>query len=127
LRVRLDSAPALTHGSHRTLDDQWSDVARDTPGGFAGVIRENGVSVVFLTDTSKKAEALAALAERHVYYGTLAGTRVRAARWNFMQLAEWYRYLRVGLAVPVTLSDIDEGKNRITLGTADSASRAVVE
>lgn len=125
-RVRLDSAPALTHGPHRTMDDAWSDIARDTPGGFAGVIRENGVPTVFLTDTTKKAEASVALAARHMYYGP-AGPHVRAARWNFMQLAEWYRYFRVALDAPINFSDIDEGKNRITFGTADSASRTVVE
>src|SRR5581483_11668644 len=45
-RARLDSAPALTHGPIRSMDDDWSDYARDGPGGFAGVIISNGTPLV---------------------------------------------------------------------------------
>lgn len=126
-RVRLDSAPPLTHGPTRTVDDDWSDLARDTPGGFAGLILESGVPVVFLTDTTKKTEAIAALSARHLFSGNLSVARVRAARWNFMQLAEWFRYFQADLLAPITLADIDEAKNRITFGVADSSGKKVVE
>jgi hypothetical protein len=128
-RIRLDSAPTTTHGPGRTVDDEWSDIARDTPGGFAGLILENGVPVVFLTDTTKKADALAALTAKHVYSGNLSGARVRAARWNFMQLAEWFRYFQLNVyAEPgLTSADIDEAKNRITFGVRDSTAWKSVE
>jgi hypothetical protein len=126
-RVRLDSAPPLTHGPTRSVDDDWSDLARDTPGGFAGLILENNAPVVFLTDTIRKSDALTALSAKHLYSGNLSGAHVRAARWNFMQLAEWYRYFQVGLLAPITMADIDEAKNRITFGVADSSARRVVE
>jgi hypothetical protein len=126
-RVRLDSAPPLTHGPIRSVDDDWSDLARDTPGGFAGLILENNVPVVFLTDTMQKSAALPALAAKHLYNGNLAGARVRAARWNFMQLAEWFRYFQSALPAPIISADIDEAKNRITFGVPDSAARKTTE
>jgi hypothetical protein len=128
-RVRLDSAPPLTHGPSRTVDDDWSDLARDTPGGFAGLILESGVPVVFLTDTIKKSDALAALSAKHLYPPGLSNARVRAARWNFQQLAEWFRYFQIGVefTLPITLADIDESKNRILFGVPDSSTRKVVE
>lgn len=128
-RVRLDSAPTTTHGPGRTVDDEWSDIARDTPGGFAGLILENNTPVVFLTDTTKRAEALAALGAKNVYPPGLAGARVRAARWNFTQLAEWFRYFQINLefSTPIRSADIDEAKNRITYGVPDSAAWKTVE
>lgn len=128
-RIRLDSAPVTTHGPGRTVDDDWSDIARDTPGGFAGLILENNIPVVFLTDTTRKSDALAALTAKHVYSGSLSGARVRAARWDFLQLAEWFRYfqLNVYFMPGMTLADIDEAKNRITFGVHDSTAWRNVE
>ena len=128
-RARLDSAPATTHGPGRSVDDDWSDIARDTPGGFAGLILENNLPVVFLTDTTRKADALSALTAKHVYSGSLAGASVRPARWNFMQLAEWFRYFEntIEFQLAVTSADIDEAKNRITYSVADSSARKLVE
>jgi hypothetical protein len=126
-RVRLDSGPALTHGPIRSVDDDWSDLARDTPGGFAGLILENNLPVVFLTDTARKADALVALSTKHLYGGNLSNARVRAARWNFMQLAEWFRYFQVSLLAPIVSADIDEAKNRITFGVQGASARKVVE
>jgi hypothetical protein len=128
-RVRLDSAPTTTHGPGRTVDDDWSDIARDTPGGFAGLILENNLPVVFLTDTTKKADALAALTAKHVYTSGLTGATVRAARWNFQQLAEWFRYFQISVEfMPgMSFADIDEAKNRITYGVVDTAARKAIE
>lgn len=127
-RVRLDSAPLLTHGPTRSVDDDWADIARQVPGGFAGVILENGKPVIFLTDTTQRQQALAGLQSRLVIFGGLAGATFRAARWNFSQLAEWYRYLQIqSFTLPILASDIDEAKNRIMFGVRDSTARARVE
>lgn len=85
--------------------------------------------VVFLTDTTKKAEALAALAAKNLFGGNLGNARVRAARWNFTQLAEWFRYFQISVEFSpgMTSADIDEAKNRITYGVRDSSARASVE
>lgn len=127
-RARLDSAPLLTHGSDRTVDDEWADIARQVPGGFAGIILENGTPVIFLVDTTQRQQAFAGLQGRLSVPGGFAGAKVRAVRWNFAQLAEWYRYLQVHpLGAQISTSDIDEAKNRITFGAPDSTSRAKIE
>src|SRR5439155_17869761 len=81
--------------SLRDDDDRWAELAREVPGGFAGMMLEGGL-VVFLVDTTQRDAALAALAAR----GGLEGrdpkrVRVRKVRWNFAQLYDWYRYLNL--------------------------------
>src|SRR4051812_29370209 len=127
-RFRLDSAPADTHGPGRTVDDDWADLARTTPGGFAGLILENNAPVVFLVDTTQKQQALAALQAKN-FFPNVTSARVRAARWNFAQLAEWYRYFQLNVfANPgLAFADIDEAKNRIAFGVRDAASKSAVE
>jgi hypothetical protein len=127
-RARLDSAPALTHGRSRTVDDDWSDLARDLPGGFAGIILESNVPVVFLTDTTQKQQAFTALQARGTFGLNFTNARARAARWNFTQLAEWFRYFQVTPVENMWVSaDIDESKNRIEYGVRDAAARAALE
>jgi hypothetical protein len=121
-RARLDSAPPLTHGPIRTVDDDWSDLARDIPGGFAGIIVESNVPVVFLADTTEKQGAFAALQARNTFGFNFSTARARAARWNFTQLAEWFRYFQVTPVMNLWISaDIDEAQNRIEFGVRDSA------
>ena len=54
---------------------------------------------------------------------------MRAARWNFQQLAEWFRYFQINVEFSpgMTSADIDEAKNRITFGVQDAATRTAVE
>jgi hypothetical protein len=47
-------------------DDQWADLAREVPGGFAGVILANGQPALFLRDTTKAARAKEALGPNYV-------------------------------------------------------------
>jgi hypothetical protein len=127
-RARLDSAPPLTHGPVRTVDDEWADIARQVPGGFAGIILENGTPVIFLVDTTQRQQAFAGLQGRLSVPGGFAAAKVRAARWNFAELADWYRYLLVQpLWAQISSADIDEAKNRISFGAPDSTSRAKIE
>ena len=124
-RARLDSAPIFTHGPSRTVDDDWADIARQVPGGYAGIILENGTPVVFLVDTTQRQQAIAGLQGRLSVPGGFANAKVRAARWDFAELAEWYRYLQIEpLGAQISFADIDEAKNRIAFGAPDSTSRA---
>jgi hypothetical protein len=111
-----------------SIDDEWSDLARTVPGGFAGFTLESNALIVLLVDTTKKQGALDALGGSFPD-APYSSIRVRAARWNFFQLAEWYRFFQVGLrtTATITLTDIDEGANRITFGVHDAASRAALE
>ena len=110
--------------SFRDDDDRWADLAREVPGGFAGMMLEGGL-VVFLVDTTQRDAALGALAAR----GALGGrdprrVRVRKARWDFSQLIDWYHYLNLHVWHDrVVESDIDEEHNRITYGVMGEAAR----
>jgi hypothetical protein len=121
-------------GSARTPDDRWAELARRVPGGFAGVMyeaspsdgppRTTGRPIVMLVDPSRAAEAKAALGP-HLPGFDVAGADVRAVRWDFAQLHDWYRHLNRGIwqEPGVTMSDIDEAENRIVYGAADEAVR----
>ena len=133
LPTRLAAGLAPT-GGVRTPDDRWAELARRVPGGFAGVMyempapgaapRATGRPLLMLVDPSRAAEAKAALAP-HLQGFDVAGASVRAVRWDFAQLYDWYRYLngQVWLEPGVTMSDIDESENRIVYGAADEAVR----
>ena len=133
LPSRLAATLAPT-GAMRTPDDQWAELARRVPGGFAGVMyelpapgsppRTTGRPLLMLVDPARAAEAKAALAP-HLQGFDVAGASVRAVRWDFAQLHDWYRYLngQIWQEPGVTMSDIDESENRIAYGAADEAAR----
>ena len=137
-------APALAAqfrgDGDRSSDAMLADLSRRAPGGFAGVFYEGsgpasssgrptlGRPVLLLTDPSQASAAKAAIAPALPNFD-VAGAEVRKARWTFAQLYEWYRYLGNGpsgfwSAPNVTMSDINEVRNRIEVGVADEPSRA---
>ncbi|HEU5262317.1 MAG TPA: hypothetical protein VFU41_12940 [Gemmatimonadales bacterium] len=127
--VVRDSLPPIAHGVPATMDDQWAELAREVPGGWGGMILE-GWPVIYLVDTTKRAEVAAVLAARGALQGIDPGqVRVRQARWDFAQLYDWYRYLNLHVWSDsgLVMSDIDEAANRITYGVLDEAARRRVE
>ncbi|HYO74299.1 MAG TPA: hypothetical protein VEU33_50320, partial [Archangium sp.] len=126
LAATLEPRPAPT-----TPDDQWAHIAREVPGGFAGVLYDNGQPVLMLTRPQEAQEAKAALASRFPPgFFDVAKAEVRRARWDFAQLADWDAYLGTqGLWRPengVRSGGMDEAENRIVYGVLDAASRARV-
>jgi hypothetical protein len=126
-----ESAP-ITATFGRTIDDDWADIARTTPGGFAGVIyaTPDGDPTILLTDTTQAAAAKSALkpllAQMNPMFD-VSGAAIRQARWNAAQLQDWYHYLVVQpiwAGSNVTAADIDEAANRIRINTMDSISQA---
>jgi hypothetical protein len=121
-------------GGFRTVDDMWADLARRTPGGFAGVMYDTPVAsagrggqgrpILMLTDPARAAEARVALAP-HLAGFDVANAEVRAVRWNFAQLYDWYQYVNqtAWQERGITMSDIDEAANRLVYGAADEAAR----
>jgi len=123
---------AITGTFGRTIDDDWADIARTIPGGFAGVVyaTAGGNPTILLTDTTQAASARAALkpllAQMNPMFD-VDGAAVRQARWNAAQLLDWHHYLAVQpiwAGSNVTSTDIDEAANRIRINTADSVSQA---
>jgi hypothetical protein len=115
----------------RTQDEQWADIARQVPGGFAGVLYDNGQPVLMLTRPEEAQEAKAALASHFSPdFFDVARAEVRVARWDFAQLADWYAYLGTqGIWRPengVHSGDKNEAVNRIVYGVLDAAAKARV-
>jgi hypothetical protein len=123
----LDSLPVDAYSN--SADGRWARVARTVPGGWGGGwFVDKGVFTIYLTDPSRRADALAAL-NRLAVDGHRWGSdlQVRHGRWSFAQLYDWYRYLnlRIGM-VDLSGSDIDEAQNRLVYSvTSDSAKRAL--
>lgn len=92
-------------------DDHWADLARTTPGGFAGVFYDSAhTPILMLTRPAEASAAIDALAGK-TGFPTHTAT-VRQARWDFAQLVDWFNYLLPRLEIPVT-ADKDEALNRI--------------
>jgi hypothetical protein len=129
---------------HPDDDTEWAQVARIIPGGFAGVYFEplsdtaargaEGAArqrlVIRLVDTTQRKQAIAALEPflryRYRYLRSyLAEAIAVPARWTYVQLYEWYRYLnrQVWPLGGVTMSDLDEGNNRIMYGVESPVAR----
>jgi hypothetical protein len=110
-------------------DARWARIARVVPGGWGGgLFLADGVPTMYLTDTSRRAEAVAALNQRAVDGRTIGpDVHVRQGRWSFAQLYDWYRYLnqRIG-NVAISGTDIDQAHNRLLYAvTSESAKRAL--
>lgn len=107
-------------------DDKWADLAGTVPGGFAGVWFENPGQkpILMLTRPAEAAAAKAAL-NGQVPGFPIASAEVRQARWDFLQLVNWYNYA-VSQGVfdveGVTLGDKNERLNRIVFGAVDTVA-----
>lgn len=124
LRVPPDSS------AYPTMDDQWAATARWVPGGWGGFFLDGGRPTVYLVHPEQRQEALAAL-----YAVGLGGplydvrtAQVREGRWDFAQLYDWYRYikLRIGWSDGLYSTDIDEVRNRLSFGV-DTTAKADLE
>jgi hypothetical protein len=117
---------SLPNGVHfSSTEENWARVAREIPGGFGGVIRQDGGLLVYLVDTTQRTEAAAALIARRVVSSSDA-PRIRAARWSFDQLYDWNRYIILRYSLPnrdVIGWGIDEHKNRLAFDVVDESSR----
>lgn len=107
----------------------FAALAKEVPGGFAGVFRNNSQAVLLLTNPARQAEAKAALEPyiANLYGIDMAAVDVRTARWNFAQLVNWYTYLfrhtPVAETPGITRSDTDVTLNRILITVANVADR----
>jgi len=117
------SAPLETH------DDLLQRVARQV-SGFGGMfIDEDGRLAVYLLDTAQLGAAEAAIA---TVFGPeripLGGVRALQGQYSVTQLKQWHDRLGDLFAVSsVTLTDLDEAKNRVRVGVEDDAAVGAVE
>jgi len=124
--ARVESLPPRP--SYRHPDNEFEDAARVVPGGFGGVLVQDGWPAFYLVDTTQHAAAQAALATQFpILYSP--SSRVLQGRWDFAQLHDWFRYLqmRLGPLGLIGLSDVDEAKNRIHFGVVNEQARPKIE
>ncbi len=133
-------APAVAQsGGVRTIDEIWAEIARQVPGGWGGLFYEptsrasgadtQGPLTMYLVDPRQREAAVTALIRLLEREGMLVPGLSRAqvwqGRWDFAQLYDWYVYLNpyVWQVEGVTMTDIDESRNRIEYGVLDEAVR----
>ena len=136
--LAISAAPRAVFKTH---DDELAELADRLPG-FGGVYFDSsGQLVVRLKEISRIEEARVKLREFLVAQsagsGVLADRRVAQlsdmkavpAAYDFRELHRWYRALKNPILAldPVTMGDIDERRNRIFIGVADSLGLASVE
>lgn len=136
--LAISTAPG---SAFKTYDDELVDLAERLPG-FGGVYFDStGQLAVRLKDINRLEEARlklrefflaqsagsAALADRRI--GQLGDLKAVPATYDFVELRSWYRTLRDPILALdlVTMSDIDERRNRIFIGVADSLGLEMVE
>jgi hypothetical protein len=126
----LTPAPPVESREHfRSFDEQEAEIARGPVPGYAGRLAEGPCRlIVLLTDTLAQAAAAesyftTAPSGRPGCGGSLR-FRFQQVRYDFAQLYDWYvGQIRPVFAEPgVSMTDIDERQNRITLGVVDSAA-----
>lgn len=122
--------PAPDEGRHQgTLDDLLLEVARQVPGFGGMFIDQDGRLAIFLLDPADVAvaeEAIAAVFGRERI--PAGGVVAVQGQYSLLQLKEWYDRLGSLFSIPgVALTDLDEGRNRLTVGVQGSEARPVVE
>jgi hypothetical protein len=111
-----------------TYDDKLAAIAEREPA-FGGMYNDNGVLTVVLVDTTRPLETV-----RSAITGVLGAARlnsmpIRARRgeYSFTQLYAWGKNLPPLFSIDGVIStDLDEAKNRITVGVRDGAVEASV-
>jgi hypothetical protein len=108
------------------MNVRWAALAARVPGGFAGVHMDNGMPVLRLVDVSQAPEAKAALAGIFDERFDIADADVRAARWDYRQLMDWwyFLYLRKGIMPGASgYMGVDVLQNRVQYGVEDARQR----
>ena len=100
-------------------DDRWAAIAERVPG-FAGWWRDGDTAVVMLVDTTRRADAVKAIAPelrgRHI-----RTIRVQRADFDFKELRDWKHAVPLDTVYHMAMVDADEVRNRIVVGVTDSS------
>ena len=113
---------SLPRRGRLTIDDEWADIARQVPGGWGGYFfdLEDGTYTTYLVDPSKRDEATAALLDFGI---DIRQARVKQGLWDFAQLYDWDRYIRIRLnesfALQFPSKSINRALNRLVYGAPD--------
>ena len=127
-RARLSAFNQALTTKIATQDDHLEEVAAQEPA-FAGMFVENGQLIVMLTDLSRPVSAVRG-AITSVFTDprfTTIPIQTRQAKYGWSQLYAWGTVLPRAFSVPgVTVTDLDEVDNRISIGIANDAAKTPV-
>jgi hypothetical protein len=135
LCARMDQALASssTFGDVVTGPDlMWVFVARFVPGGFGGFFLGPRGTTMWLQAPERLDEVRRVATRASTcrgapgILGLLASTaEAQQGRFDYVQLVTWYGQLSAALGpdAELTLSDVDEGRNRLTFGFRTDAAR----
>ena len=124
----VEETPALRAAAQDPAPSQEA-MARAVPGFGGYFLDAQGHPVVYLRDPAGRAVAERALTRFLARRGVSAGDLVvRRGRFEYAQLAEWYRRARLaGFQIPgVFLGDIDEARNQLRFGIQGVAVREML-
>ena len=120
----------LSQEWRETLDEKLAKVAERAPG-FGGMFFCDDEGTIggaflclYLTDPSWQQEAETAIKE--VFGAEYLKHRVKVLQgtYDFRELKAWHERMMDVLSIPrVTMTDIDESKNRLTVGLEDLGDR----
>jgi hypothetical protein len=119
----------VLNGQQETYDDFLVRV-NERVSGFGGMfIDSDGRLAVYLLDPAQLPEARAAI---EAVFGPSsvppAGVRAVRGQYSISQLKQWFDYANVLLEMSgVATLDLDEGKNRLTVGVEDASKVHQVE
>ena len=113
----------------RTYDDLLLEVAKQVPGFGGMFIDAEGRLTVYLLDTTQLPAARSAI---ELVFGSshvpAAGIRALQGQYGISQLKAWAERATALLSTPgVTAVDLDEARNRVTVGIDDRSRERAVE
>jgi hypothetical protein len=130
-KVRSETMqPQPTQGSEeKTFDDLLVEIGKRVPAFGGMFVDTDGKLAIYLLDTTQGAAAEVAIA---AVFGRErippGGIRVLQGQYSFLQLRDWYDGMGAVLGVSgVTVTDIDEGRNRLLVGLVHMDKRGLVE
>jgi hypothetical protein len=129
LIVTAREAPSQDVTSMETHDDLLLRVERAAPGFGGMFIDRDGRLTVYLMDSAQLPAARAAI-EAAFGRGVIpaAGLRAVSGQYTLSQLAAWTQQAAGVMELPgVTFVDLDEARNRVTVGIDDSSKTQAVQ
>jgi hypothetical protein len=136
MRLPAELRASLPTLGSRGSEDAFVAISQIAPGGFAGLFLDRDRIVMSFVDTTLANRSCPEIqaAFKSVGYpmpgSNTATAEIRAARWTFVELDEWYRYIVPKLTERnsgISSSDIDEKANTVAFGIIDEVARAKLE
>jgi hypothetical protein len=111
-----------------TYDDLLVRVDERAPGFGGMFIDTDGRLAIYLLDTSQLSAARSAIDAVFGLNSLPADSRAMQGQYSISQLKTWTERASVLLEMDgVTMVDLDEGKNRVTVGIANNSRSETVE